>query len=70
MFVFTRTTINMANTTTQPATREELLDYIKSHIELENIELDIADKFGTNDLDDLDDDQLYWVAVWYDYLED
>jgi len=47
--------------------RQEYLDYLNSHIEIEHIELDSLDKFGTDNLELLSTEDLETFAYWYDF---
>lgn len=49
--------------------REDITSFLYHHPEWEHLEMDIQEKFNTNDLDALTSDQLRWCAEHYNYYD-
>lgn len=45
----------------------ELITYLYSHIEYEHIEMDMKEKYNTDKLENLSEEQLLTLAELYDY---
>lgn len=49
--------------------RQQYLDYLNSHIEIEHILEDSLEKFGTDNLELLSTEDLENLAYWWDFEE-